>query len=214
MSRLREPLSRHIPDGTVDFVVDLLKGQHILIQVVNHRKTKIGDFRPSHSPLKPHKITINHDLTPDAFLMILLHEIAHLNIWLRYQHKVPAHGQEWKSEYSGILSGLLQKCMISDQLKEIILSELESGIKATMKNHDFNRIMSKASLDKPSVLVADIPEGTIFILEDGKTYKKGIKLRSRYRCVCINNRKNYLVAAAARVTRIIDGDKELKPILQ
>lgn len=204
MKSIIEPLSKHIPEGTADFVVSLVKNYNVVIHVVNSRKSKSADFRPSVNNSRPHRITINHDLSADAFLIILLHEIAHLITWERYKRTIKPHGPEWKNNYFEILTQLLKTPKLSENLKILIYKHLQNGIQSTIRETDFIRTMTKPKDDKPVVLVDDLPINTIFTLAGGKTFKKGVKLRSRYRCICINNNRPYLVGATARVSGIIE----------
>ena len=60
-------------------------------KVKKSRSSKYGDYRP---PLKGsnHLITINYDMNKYAFLITLVHEIAHLTNWNKHKDKVKPHG--------------------------------------------------------------------------------------------------------------------------
>lgn len=204
MKRTIEPLSKYLPEGASDFMVGLLMNYNVIIHVVNSRKTKSGDFRPSRNSTLPHRISLNSNLSPEAFLLILLHEIAHLITWEKFKRNVRPHGIEWKKVYAEILTDVTKAENISEEIKRSIGKYLQKGIKSTISDIEFIRNMNFSDGENPPVFVADIPFGTIFTLESGKSFKKGVKLRSRYKCICINNNRNYLVGAAARVIHTTD----------
>lgn len=71
------------------------------------------------------------------------------------------------------------------------------------------------SYDAPSnaVLLEDIPENAVFTLNRNRVFRKGPQLRTRFKCLDLNNRRYYLVSSMAEVELIPDpqsGRKERK----
>ncbi len=70
------------------FIIDF-KG---IIKLSKPRKSKLGEFKVQKNGET--SISINNDLKPDAFLVTLLHEIAHYHVY-RFDTKIAkAHGEE------------------------------------------------------------------------------------------------------------------------
>ena len=51
----------------------------------------------------------------------------------------------------------------------------------------------------PGITLEELSEGSSFQLPNGKTFKKGPLLRKRYRCVCLDNKRTYLVNPLVKV---------------
>jgi len=67
-----------IPYEVNDYLKSLIKGQDLIIKTVPKRRTKHGDYRKLNNK---HIITINHIDNKYRFLLILIHELAHFNIY-------------------------------------------------------------------------------------------------------------------------------------
>ena len=68
--------------------------QHpVRVHVVRPRRSKLGDYR-SGTAGKPHRITVNNDLNPYAFLVTLVHEFAHHTAFERTRGWKDPHGPE------------------------------------------------------------------------------------------------------------------------
>jgi Zn-dependent peptidase ImmA (M78 family) len=99
MSKEEVPMSRlqdYLPPGTYEPVLDYLRQFKVHLTVARERKSILGDYRhrTHHSN---HRISVNGNLNPYAFLITLLHELAHLLTFEQFGNKVMAHGQEWKT---------------------------------------------------------------------------------------------------------------------
>ena len=88
-------LARYLPDGSVPYVVHLLKTYPVRFRIVRPRKSKLGDFRVREGEDLP-EITVNGDLNPYSFLITTVHEFAHLKTWMEYRFSAAPHGKEWK----------------------------------------------------------------------------------------------------------------------
>ncbi|MDP4750251.1 MAG: SprT-like domain-containing protein, partial [Schleiferiaceae bacterium] len=66
-------------ERAAELVVPLATAFAGTVDAVAPRSSKWGDFRPAHDG-KPARIRVNRDLPPDAFLLTLLHELAHAHV--------------------------------------------------------------------------------------------------------------------------------------
>ena len=101
-------LKAYLPEGSFDAVVEYLLHYKVQLTITKERKSVLGDYRNSHAN-ENHRISVNGNLNKYAFLVTLLHELAHLFTYERFGHRVSAHGQEWKNEFSKILAEFLLK---------------------------------------------------------------------------------------------------------
>ena len=87
------------------------------------------------------------------------------------------------------------------QLREHLLH-----IKASSNaDQDLQRVLQKYD-ENPlfETTVEQLPEGARFVLRDGRTFQKGQKQRTRYKCYCEDNGRFYTVAGLAEVVAVLD----------
>lgn len=194
-----QALQRYLPQGTVYRVLEWIKLYNFSLKINKPRTSKLGDYR---SPFqgKGHRITVNANLNKYAFLVTLVHEIAHLVVWEKHRNKVKPHGEEWKKEYALLMKEFLDE--------DILPERLETGLKAYMTNPaasscaDVNLYKLLKSFDENSdqiLHLEDIPENSIFKLNNGRVFIKKDKLRKRFRCMEAKSRRMYLVSPLAEV---------------
>ena len=102
MEQYKAILQKYIPGKSVELIYEWLREHKIHLKISKKRSSKLGDYRSPHKG-KGHLITVNHDLNPYAFLITLVHEIAHMLVWERYRNRVRAHGPEWKDTYRKLM---------------------------------------------------------------------------------------------------------------
>ena len=68
-------LFARLPAGTATHVAELLGRLPVRLRIARPRRTKLGDHRPPGRGWTMHRISINDDLNPYAFLTTLLHEM-------------------------------------------------------------------------------------------------------------------------------------------
>jgi hypothetical protein len=113
-------LKAYLPEGCFDEVTYYLLHYKVHLTITRERKTVLGDYRNSFAD-KNHRISVNGNLNKYAFLITLLHELAHLFTYERHGHRVQAHGQEWKNEYSKILAEFLLKKIFPPDIYKALL---------------------------------------------------------------------------------------------
>src|SRR5215207_382380 len=110
MPRKEAPLNQlqsYLPPNTYEAVLGYLHQYKVHLTVARERKSILGDYRHrTHG--KNHRISVNGNLNKYAFLITLIHEIAHLQTFEQYGNKVAAHGREWKSVFGQMLAQFLQ----------------------------------------------------------------------------------------------------------
>jgi hypothetical protein len=61
------------------------------------------------------------------------------------------------------------------------------------------RTLKKYDSNLATTRIEELPLQSIFVLKDGRKFKKGERVRKRYRCVCLNNGNTYLFNPLAEV---------------
>jgi len=197
MEQYKAILQKYIPENTVDQVYQWLQEYHIHLKVSRKRSSKLGDYRSPHKGMG-HQITVNHDLNQYAFFITLVHEIAHLLVWEKYQNRVRAHGREWKETYRELMLPFLGAEIFPDDVESALVSYLAKSYASSGSDLNLGRVLQQYDAE-PGLTLESIAEGSIFILPNGKSFKKGSLNRKRYRCVSMDNNKVYLVSALVRV---------------
>src|SRR3954463_5857713 len=101
VTRNQNILAKYIPEPAVPLISDWIYHFNFKLKIKKSRQSKFGDYRPR--PGLNHLITINQDLNKYAFLMTLVHEIAHLLCYERHADRVRPHGEEWKECYRELM---------------------------------------------------------------------------------------------------------------
>ena len=80
----RQLLAQHVPATALAQVVEWVENLEFHLTISRSRHSKLGDYRAPSGIRQQHRISVNGDLNPYAFLQTLVHEIAHLLTWQQY----------------------------------------------------------------------------------------------------------------------------------
>lgn len=189
-------LSEYVPEYSLEYVIDLLERYPLHLKITRERQTKHGDFRMQNN--RQPQITINYNLNSYAFLITLLHELAHFINYKNHKRRVAPHGTEWKNEFKNLMSPLLRPEVFPDELLKV-LSKHMIDPKAS-SNSDPKLVLALKKYDTPTdkILLHTLTPGTQFILNQ-MHLTLGEKRRTRYLCEEVKSKKKYLVNQNAEV---------------
>jgi SprT protein len=190
MHERRAILDRYLPVNAGDLVLQLQDEWKFQLKITKNRTTKVGDYR---SPRNggPHRITVNHDLNPFAFLITLIHEIAHLVVFEDYGRSVDPHGREWRQKYRELLNPFLEQGIFPEDIKASVMHYFDRDVNRT--DLEINAVLRKYDMPNGLIPISELPDETMFKLNDGRLFIRGNRIRTRYRCLCLTNRKTYLI---------------------
>src|SRR5687767_3609440 len=100
-------LQSYLPTGTYEKVLEYLQIHHVHLTVTPERRSVLGDYR-HRTRDRNHRITVNGNLNQYAFLITLLHELAHLLQFEQHGNRVASHGREWKMIFGQLLADFLR----------------------------------------------------------------------------------------------------------
>ncbi len=186
----KEILLRHLPEPSIDIILDWIFAKKIQLKITNGRRSKLGDYRPPNHN-NTHRISINKDLNKYAFLITFLHEYAHLIAWEKYKNKIKPHGLEWKNEYNKLIALFLYPEIFPGEIIILLNKSLKNIKSSTSNNIALSRCLSNYDKHKDTVYVEKLPANALFLLADGRKFRKENKMRKRYKCICIDNNKVY-----------------------
>jgi SprT protein len=197
-SGLLQTLEKYLPNGSAQYAHDLLWKYGIQLHIKKPRKTKLGDYRPP-KPGEPHRISINNDLNPYAFMVTFLHETAHLINFEKNGFKVKPHGIEWKGEFHEVAKPILTPSYLPQNILAAISNYVKNPAASSCTSPELVRTLKQYDLrEELHLLVESITEGAGFYIEN-RLFIRGPKLRSRYRCQELTTGKWYFVPGLMEV---------------
>lgn len=202
-------LQDFLPEGAFELIIPYFQQYPVQLKITKARKTIRGDYRHPVSGKLLHRISVNGTLNPYSFLITLLHEIAHLLAFVAYKNNIAPHGKEWKLIFKKVLSDFLSKGFFPQEVELALQKSLKNLKATTCSDVDLDRALKNYDLRKSSVLLLeDIPEDACFQIEDGRSFKKLEKLRTRFKCKELKTGKYYFVSGRAEVTKIAVENKK------
>ena len=149
-----------------------------------------------------HQITINHDLNEYAFLITLVHEVAHLCNWDKHKNNVKPHGEEWKKEFKILMSPLLREEIFKPDVIQALRDYMNNPAATTCSDLSLSRVLKKYDHPKGLVLLETVEDNTIFKIQTGRYFVKGERIRKRFQCRELKTNKVYLFNPLSEVILI------------
>ncbi|MGZ5303836.1 MAG: SprT-like domain-containing protein, partial [Bacteroidia bacterium] len=138
-----------------------------------------------------------------AFMVTLLHEIAHMYTFVQHKGKVKPHGDVWKNHYSVILSHFIQAGVFPTDIEESLILHLNSPTASSCSDLSLFQSLKKYDLmDTHLILLQNLGDGEHFKWRNGMVFKKAEKLRKRYRCIDVKSKRVWLFHPMAEVERL------------
>lgn len=212
MSKKEAPISslqQYLPPGTFEPVLHYLQHYAVHLTIARERKSVLGDYRHRTSAAN-HRISVNGNLNPYSFLITLLHELAHLLTYEAHANKVPAHGKEWKQIFGRLLAQFLEHNIFPKDIQLALENSLHNPAASSCADEKLLRVLRNYDEGKSNLLFVEaIPIGQLFKTHDGRIFKKGEKMRKRYRCEEVSSRRIYLFSPVYEAEPINDRVSEL-----
>ena len=193
-----EVLNRYIPNQCSEWATDFITKHQVHLKVSKPRQTKLGDYR---SPFKDkgHRISINSNLNQYAFFITLLHEFAHLVTWNDFKRGVSPHGKEWKSNFAQLLKPFVEEGVFPEDVKNALDNYLVNPAASSCTDTNLMKTLDLYNKNSDSIYLETLPHGSIFRMPNGMVLQKGDKLRKFYKCILVDNHKQYRVNGLAKV---------------
>lgn len=175
-----------------------------MIRITNPRKTRLGSFNAQHGLDKP-IICVSKDLNQYAFLITLIHEIAHLKVWAYHNRRRLPHGKEWKKIFIELLFPMIEQDVFPDDVKAAVIRYLKNPKASTSGDVLLDKALKKFDTHaKPvgMITIEEVPEGSKFIWRTDRVFQKQQKIRKRYRCLELNTKRIYIFSPIAEVVLV------------
>lgn len=191
LERNKSILRKYIPESSVDIIAEWIYTFDFKLKIKKSRASKYGDYRQPYKGLN-HQITINYDLNKYAFLVTLIHEIAHLTTYLHFKNDVKPHGIEWKLEYKKLMRPFMSESVFPPEIIVALEVAMQNPAASGCSDAALLRVLRKYNDGGQSLHLEDIPADTLFYIRDGRQFVKGERIRTRYKCKENNTNRIYL----------------------
>ena len=199
LERNKAILQKYIPQPAVNTIAEWVYVFDFKLKITKSRASKYGDYRPPIRGLN-HQITINHDLNQYAFLITLVHEIAHLSAWKKFGDNIQSHGKEWKQEYHTLLHPFMNENIFPTDIISALKDYLLNPAASVCNDWKLFKILNKYNAAAHEYhLLEDLPLQAIFETTGNEKFIKQKKIRTRYLCTKISTREEYLFHGLSQV---------------
>ncbi len=207
--KIRTVLGPHLPAAAIGPVITLIQEHPINLTVVRHRTSKSGDFRAPHQN-RPGRITVNGNLNPYAFLITLVHELAHHLAYkdheqtlkkfsLRRKTRPLPHGKEWKQKFRLLMGPFMNEAVFPPEILPVLKQYMENPKASSSADHHLSKALKIFDPHDQTLPLEDLPFDAVFSLHGKRFFRKKEKVRTRYRCICMKTNRTYLVSPNAPV---------------
>ncbi len=206
-------LKPYLPENSLTEVREMIEKYQVNIRLAKNRKRIHGTY---YRPTKHdgHRISINQNLNPYAFLITFLHEFAHLYSWV-YDHSFQ-HGKIWQKHFSSLLLRFITLKAFPIDIETALLLHIENVKSSDFLDVNLSRILQKydnIDLKENEAMLADIPVSAFFSYNN-KTYINQGLMRKYYLCKDIATNKKYRFHPLALVQCITKDEKQNKQIYE
>ena len=197
----RQLLTPYIPPAALSHCVEQWNTYPFELRIVRARSGKLGDYRyrKTREGLVTHIITVNHNLSPYAFLITYLHEVAHLVTFREHGLRIRPHGKEWQRSFRTLLLPILNEQVFPVDLLTVVrhyarrpraTAHADPQLAIALRQH--------GTVTDGRVLLSQVPVNQRFSFRD-KVYVKEKVRRTRSLCREVTSGKAYLIIETALV---------------
>ncbi|MDX9942811.1 MAG: hypothetical protein RBS53_11380 [Bacteroidales bacterium] len=201
----KEKLAPYVPAQALEELVRLIDSHQIQVNIRRGRLSKLGDFRPARQA-SPDRISVNGNLNIYAFLMVFLHELAHLLVWKQKGRAASPHGKLWKDTFGFLLREFVGKGFFHPSLEDALIDYSFQVKAAGLGSPELQRRLHlfdpELDANEGQMFLEELPYSSLFVAANGRLFRKEDQLRKRFRCLCLRNKRTYLFHPMARVTLV------------
>ena len=192
-------LEKYVPQGAAPLVSHWIDYFKCEFKISRSRNSKFGDYRPPFGG-KGHRISVNYNLNPYAFLVTTVHEFAHLHTWNQHKHLIKPHGAEWKSNFKRMMQPFFEKQVFPPDITAAITAYLNNPAASSCSDLNLYRSLRKYDVAQANATTVEkLPLKAVFKLKDGRVFRKEEQLRKRFRCIEVSTKRIYLFSPVAEV---------------
>ena len=205
-------LTKYLPAESLQTVCDMIPRYGIHLEITRTRASRHGDFRYDHTCGK-YYITVNGSLSPYAFLLTFIHEVAHLVVHKEKGNVEKPHSQVWKDTFRRLMMSLPLSEIYPDDILVPLLSYLKNPLSTADRHNSLSKALksydsygNKIEMMDDMSYIENLSTGDEFIFRE-KRYTLGTKRRRLYLCILAGDGRQYLFSPLAQVKKIKHDDK-------
>ena len=194
-------LESYLPQGACELAGGWLSVPGLSVKLVNRGQIRLGSYQHKNNGLKVITLNVRQDIY--SFLVTLAHEVAHMQVVQVYGRRAAPHGPEWKDTFGNLLKEASQLPSLPPDIRQAMLFTAANPRSTHFSHPQTSRTFLKHSNNaKETILLHDLPEGTRFIMPNGRIYIKGEKRRTRFKCSLDGTSRFFLIGGSAPVLRV------------
>lgn len=191
-------LLKYLPEPCVAGIAAWIVKYDFKLKIKKERSSRLGDYSSPRGTLN-HTITINHNLNKYAFLITLVHEVAHLVTYNQYKNKVSPHGKEWKNNFQELMQPFLSTDIFPVEIFSSLRRYMNNPAASSCSDTQLLKTLKLYDEENGAVFLDYLPEGCVFLYNGARLFQKGEKIRKRYKCREIKTGAIYLFNPMAEV---------------
>ncbi|HRZ41226.1 MAG TPA: hypothetical protein P5228_00820 [Bacteroidales bacterium] len=190
-----------LPEGAFAWILPMLTNSKVALKLTARRGQRLGAYQRDRSGHQTILINILQD--PYSLFITFLHEIAHMQVRNFCKGRPQPHGPEWKQAFSRLLMEASALPSLPDDIRGLMRQMAKSPKSRQFSTVAAGQVLIRYSLHPGhEVLLCDLPEGARFQTPDGKTYVKGERIRTRYKCQKDGTSSWWLIGGSVPVKRV------------
>lgn len=198
MSKAQAVFEEYVPATAAEYCLELWNKYKFDFKITRSRATKLGDYRYDFNTGN-HRISVNHDLNPYAFLITYIHEVAHKVTFDKHQNRVSPHGKEWKLQFMKLMIPILKEEVFPFDILAPLAKHMKNPMASSVRDPLLQKALSTYDKEQSSTILQDIQLGQKFLFKQ-KAYRKIETKRTRSVCEHVDSGKRYLIPDSAQVS--------------
>lgn len=191
----------YFPAEALDFAFFYFDKYDFNLKITRPRLQKKGDFSYFYDHSRRPVITVNQDLCSYEFLLVYIHELAHLFVYLKYPRQARPHGEKWKEEYRMLIYNALENIDLPSDIREAWLQHT-THIKSS---GDLDETLEKCFVRyrphiEGSCTIKELQVNDFFTFRNQR-YQLLAFARTRATCLQTDSGRKYTIPMMAQVTK-------------
>jgi SprT protein len=193
-----EILRKYLPEQSVECIAEWIIRYDFKLKIKRERSTRLGDYTsPRHG--SNHLITINHNLNKYAFLITLVHEVAHLVTYNNHKNSVSPHGKEWKDNFKHLMAPFLNTEIFPLEIFAALRRYMNNPAASSCSDLHLLRTLKLHDEETGTVFLEYLPVNAVFLYNGSRVFQKLEKVRKRFKCRELSSGAIYLFNPLAEV---------------
>lgn len=200
----QKQLKEYIPEEAVKPISDWLHQNNVQLKISRSRKTKLGDFRAGRNG-DFSRISVNNNLNRYAFLITLVHEMAHVEVWSKKNgfRRIQPHGNEWRTAFSQMMEPFLNESIFPETLLPTVKNYFLKPKASSVSDPHLMKALKTFDAPNKNPQLNDLVSGDRFLFRN-VAFEVVKKLRTRFQCRNLQNKRLYLIHGLAEVRPLQD----------